>query len=115
MMRAIDELEAMPGGGAETQGLDLERFREDIAAPDILNALARDHQEAVGAHGVFGTPTIVFPDGGSAYVRLAEAPEGADAIRVTLRDATLVALEPSSVVAHSNVPLADWYIDVGKS
>jgi hypothetical protein len=38
-----------------------------------------------------------------------------DAIGVTLRDASLVALEPPSAVAHSNVPLADWYVDVGKS
>jgi hypothetical protein len=38
-----------------------------------------------------------------------------DPIEVTLRDTTLVRLEPSSAVAHSNVPLADWYADIGRT
>jgi hypothetical protein len=36
-------------------------------------------------------------------------------LRVQLRDATLVALEPSTMVAYSKVPLADWYPDIGRS
>jgi predicted DsbA family dithiol-disulfide isomerase len=80
---------------AVDSGLDLERFREDLADPDILNSLARDHREAVSGHRVFGTPTIVFPDGASAYVRLAEAPEGADAIRVFERVIAVAAGEPT--------------------
>ena len=36
-----------------------------------------------------------------------------DPIRVTLRDAALLSLEPSTTVAHSSVPLADWYPDIG--
>jgi 2-hydroxychromene-2-carboxylate isomerase len=67
---------------AEESGLDLERFRRDLADPAILQALGRDHQHAVAKHGVFGTPTFVFPNGASAYIRLAEAPGGADALRV---------------------------------
>lgn len=67
---------------AEESGLDLERYRRDLADAAILQALARDHQHAVAKHGVFGTPTFVFPNGASAYIRLAEAPGGADALRV---------------------------------
>jgi hypothetical protein len=67
---------------AEDSGLELERFRRDLADPEILDALARDHKHAVSAHGVFGTPTFVFPNGASAYIRLAEAPSGADALRL---------------------------------
>jgi predicted DsbA family dithiol-disulfide isomerase len=67
---------------AEESGLDLERFRRDLDDPAILDALARDHEYAVGTHGVFGTPTLVFPNGASAYIRLAEAPTGADALQL---------------------------------
>jgi predicted DsbA family dithiol-disulfide isomerase len=67
---------------AEESGLDLERFRRDLADPSILDALARDHTHAVAAHGVFGTPTFVFSNGASAYIRLAEAPTGPGALQL---------------------------------
>ena len=76
-------------------GLDLERLRQDIADPDILVSLARDHQRAVSEHGVFGTPPLLFPEGTSAYVRLAETLDGADAIRVFDRLLSIAAREPS--------------------
>jgi len=80
---------------AVDSGLDLERFRQDLADPEILAPLERDHQRAVGEHGVFGTPTFLFPDGSAAYVRLAEAPEASDAIRVLDRVISVAAFEPS--------------------
>lgn len=67
---------------AEESGLDLQRFRHDLDDPAILDALARDHKNAVATHGVFGTPTFVFPNGASAYIRLAEAPTGAGALQL---------------------------------
>ncbi len=67
---------------AEESGLELERFRRDLDDLAILDALALDHRHAVATHGVFGTPTFVFPNGASAYIRLAEAPTGADALRL---------------------------------
>ncbi len=67
---------------ADDSGLDLERFRRDVADPAITHALAFDHMNAVSRHGVFGTPTFVFPNGASAYIRLAEAPTGADAVNL---------------------------------
>ena len=80
---------------AVDSGLDLERFRKDLADPDLLTALERDHLRARREHGVFGTPTFVFPDGSAAYVRLAEAPEASDAIRVLERVISVAAFEPS--------------------
>ena len=77
----IDELEVVERVAVDS-GLDLERFRKDLAAADILASLARDHRQAVSEHGVFGTPTLVFPDGAAAYVRLAQAPNAADSDRV---------------------------------
>src|SRR5207248_468948 len=58
---------------ASDAGLDLDRFRRDLADESIVGALARDHTEAVSRFGVFGTPTFVFAGGPSAYVRLAES------------------------------------------
>jgi predicted DsbA family dithiol-disulfide isomerase len=76
-------------------GLDLERFRKDLADPEILSPLARDHRRATVEHGVFGTPTLVFRDGSAAYVRLAEAPEASDAIRLLDRLISVAAAEPT--------------------
>jgi len=76
-------------------GLDIKRFRKDLADPGILEALARDHRQAVSVHGVFGTPTLVFPDGAAAYVRLAEAPDPAESNRVFERLLSIAAGEPS--------------------
>jgi predicted DsbA family dithiol-disulfide isomerase len=75
-------------------GLDLEQFRRDIAAEDILDSLARDHRAAVAEHGVFGTPTFVFEGGNSAYVRLSEAPDAGEATRVFDRLLSIAANEP---------------------
>jgi len=79
---------------AEEAGLDMDRFRHDIGDPDILGALARDHTQAVEQHGVFGTPTFVFADGGAAYVRLADAPEAVDAVRIFDSLVAVAAREP---------------------
>jgi predicted DsbA family dithiol-disulfide isomerase len=90
----IDQVEVVARIAVDS-GLDLERFRKDLADPDILGSLARDHQQAVSEHGVFGTPTFVFPDGASAYVRLSEAPDAAQASRVFDRVISIAAGEPS--------------------
>jgi predicted DsbA family dithiol-disulfide isomerase len=90
----IDQLEAVERVAVDC-GLDLDRFRVDLADPGILAALARDHREAVGVHGVFGTPTFLFPDGAAAYVRLAEAPDPAESSRIFERLVLIAAGEPS--------------------
>ena len=77
----IDEVEAIEQV-AEDSGLELDRFRRDVADPTILAALERDHTHAVSALGVFGTPTFVFPNGASAYIRIAEVPAAHDAVKM---------------------------------
>jgi predicted DsbA family dithiol-disulfide isomerase len=79
---------------AVDSGLDLEQFRRDISDPDIIKPLARDHRRATAEHGIFGTPTWVFPNGSAAYVRLAEAPEDSKAVRVLDRLLSVAAAEP---------------------
>jgi predicted DsbA family dithiol-disulfide isomerase len=90
----IDDVEIVERIAVDA-GLDLERFRADLADPAILEALRRDHEQARNDHGVFGTPTFVFPDGASAYIRLAEALEGGEAKRVFDRLLSVAAGEPS--------------------
>lgn len=79
---------------ATDAGLDMRRFAADMAAPDILEGVARDYREAVGQHGVFGTPTFVFAGGASAYVRLAEQVDDGAALEVFDRLVSIVADEP---------------------
>jgi predicted DsbA family dithiol-disulfide isomerase len=90
----IDRVEVVERVAVEA-GLDLERFRKDVADPTILEPLVRDHQHAVREHGVFGTPTLVFPDGPAAYVRLAENPDPNESLRVFGRLLSVAAGEPS--------------------
>ena len=79
---------------AEESGLDLDRFRKDVADPSILSALERDHRGAGAKHGVFGTPTFVFQGGQAAYVRLSETPEILDSVRLFDRLVSIAAEEP---------------------
>ena len=80
---------------AEGAGLDPGRLRADLADPSILDALAADHRHAVTELGVFGTPTFVFEDGASAYVRLtAPSPEVNGSLEVFDRLLAVAAGEP---------------------
>jgi predicted DsbA family dithiol-disulfide isomerase len=96
--RHVDRLEIDEMGVvervADEAGLDLDRFRRDVADPDILAALERDHRAAVAEHGIFGTPTFLFPGGQAAYVRLAEAPDAADSLSLFDRVISIAAEEP---------------------
>jgi predicted DsbA family dithiol-disulfide isomerase len=80
---------------ASRAGLDLQRFHADLEDDTILDRLRADHLYATGELGVFGTPTFVFEDGTSAYVRLSEPLEGARALEVFERLLTVAAGEPA--------------------
>lgn len=67
---------------AADAGLDMDRFGHDLDDRSLLEALARDHREAAGELGVFGTPTLVFGSGAAAYVRLSEEVDASAAIQV---------------------------------
>ena len=90
----VDQIEVVERVAVDC-GLDIERFRKDLADPRILEHLERDHTQAVSVHGVFGTPTFVFPDGAAAYIRLAQAPDPSESTRVFERLLSIAAGEPS--------------------
>ena len=60
---------------AQTAGLDLARFREDVADPDLLTELGESHQKAVDEVGAFGVPTFVFPGGNAAFLKMFIPPD----------------------------------------
>jgi len=55
---------------AERSELDVARFERDVEQSDFTT-LAREHSEAV-RRGVFGVPTLVWPEGRSYYLKITE-------------------------------------------
>jgi hypothetical protein len=62
-------------GVAREVGLDVPRFEQGLDDRGLLENIARDHKEAVEQHGVFGTPTFLFENGTSAYLKSFVPPE----------------------------------------
>jgi predicted DsbA family dithiol-disulfide isomerase len=60
---------------AREAGLDIERFRADLSDQELVARIAGDHTEAVEKHGVFGTPTFVFENDNSVYLKSFIPPE----------------------------------------
>lgn len=65
---------------AEEAGLDMARFDADAADSSLWATLGEDHARGVREFGVFGVPTIVFPGGEAAYIRMRPALTGSDAV-----------------------------------
>jgi len=59
---------------ARASGLDMAQFREDLADKDILKDLGESHTSAVQEYGVFGVPTLIFPNGASAFLKAYQPP-----------------------------------------
>jgi predicted DsbA family dithiol-disulfide isomerase len=66
---------AVINAAAQSSGLDLARFREDIADPDLLKQLGESHTKAVEEVGAFGVPTFVFPGGQAAFLKMFVPPD----------------------------------------
>ncbi len=56
-------------------GLDVEKFKQDLNDPELVKIVAQDHEKSTGDLGAFGTPTFVFENGQSAYVKTFIPPE----------------------------------------
>ncbi len=59
---------------AERSGLEMPRFQEDLSNRQLLAKLAEDHTLATESLGVFGTPTIVFPEGQVVFLKMMSVP-----------------------------------------
>lgn len=67
---------------AAEAGLDLPRFEADLADRSLWAEIGADYTEGRETHGVFGTPTFVFPNGASAYLKMLPAASEEEALTV---------------------------------
>jgi predicted DsbA family dithiol-disulfide isomerase len=59
---------------AEEVGLDVGQFREDMKDPELAKKIGREHEDAV-SQGIFGTPTFVFENGNTMFMKTFIPPE----------------------------------------
>ena len=50
-------------------GLNKNKFVNDINNQNLVNIVEKDHKEAVERYGVFGTPTLIFDNNQSVFVK----------------------------------------------
>ncbi len=60
---------------AVAAGLDMARFSEDQADPELLKDIGESHTIAVEEHGAFGVPTFVFGEGKAAFLKMFIPPD----------------------------------------
>jgi predicted DsbA family dithiol-disulfide isomerase len=65
---------------AEKADLDLKKFQHDLDDPSLLSEMGVDYEHGREEFGVFGVPTFVFANGGSAYIKILPAPDGEEAV-----------------------------------
>ncbi len=59
---------------AKSVDLEMTRFQKDLDDRRLLAKLAEDHTFAAETLGVFGTPTLVFPERQAVFVKLPQIP-----------------------------------------
>jgi predicted DsbA family dithiol-disulfide isomerase len=67
---------------ARQADLDVEKFEQDMADRSMLSSIGEDYTAGNGRLGVFGTPTFVFTNDQSAYLKInpRSIPSGNDAV-----------------------------------
>jgi len=59
---------------AESVGLEMVRFQKVLRDRQLLAKLAGDHTLAVEPLGIFGTPTLVFPERQAVFLKMSPPP-----------------------------------------
>lgn len=68
--RRVHEMDTIKHAAEQTPGLDVERMVRDMDRPELRRRIADDYQEGVERYGVFGTPTLLFPDGDPIFLKM---------------------------------------------
>ncbi len=55
---------------AESVNLEMTQFQKDCSDRKLLAKLAEDHTFAVEVLGIFGTPTLVFPENQAVFLKM---------------------------------------------
>ena len=67
---------------AESIDLEMTQFQKDLGDRQLLVRLAEDHTFAVETLGVFGTPTLVFPERRAVFLKMSSPPLPEDSLAV---------------------------------
>ena len=59
---------------AESAGLEMKQFQRDLGDVGLLDRLAEDHTFAVETLGIFGTPTLIFPERQAIFLKMSPPP-----------------------------------------
>ena len=92
-------------GAAVAAGLDMPRFQRDLADPELLREVGASHTRAVEEHGVFGVPTLVFPSGHAAFLKMF-VPPAAESVAVF--DSLLPVIGGIKYVGEIKRPQPPW-------
>jgi protein-disulfide isomerase-like protein with CxxC motif len=91
---------------AKEAGLDVAQFEKDLNDRTTLDDIAASHGEAVEERGVFGTPTFVFENGASAFLKLIrpKTPEEAE----KAFDSVVNVMQSQAFVGELKRPQPPW-------
>ncbi len=67
---------------ARSAGLDVDAFEAALADRALLANIGKDYEKGRNVHGVFGTPTFIFPGGEAAYIKMRPKAPDEDAVAV---------------------------------
>ncbi len=59
---------------AESVDLEMTQLKQDLGDRQLLAKLAEDHTFAVETLGIFGTPTLVFPERQAIFLKMSQPP-----------------------------------------
>lgn len=65
---------------ARASDLNVDQFEHDLSDRSLLDQIGADYEAGRQQHGVFGTPTFVFPEGTAAYLKVLPPPPEAEAL-----------------------------------
>ena len=90
---------------AVTSGLDVGRFWEDAADPDLLREIGESHTKAVEEYGAFGVPTFVFDGQNPTFLKMFIPP---DDQAVEIYDTLMKAMSQFAHVGEMKRPQPPW-------
>ena len=67
---------------AGSTGLEMSQFQKDMGNRQLLTKLTEDHTYAVATLGVFGTPTLVFPERQAIFLKMSPPPPSTECLPV---------------------------------
>ncbi|GAC1402843.1 MAG: hypothetical protein NVSMB52_16770 [Chloroflexota bacterium] len=77
--KRIHEIDTIRSAASHVPGLDCDKLLEDVEDNSNRKQIATDYTEGADGHGVFGTPTLLFPGGEAVFLKM-DPPPPEDAV-----------------------------------